>query len=471
MVNDGNSKSTVIVGAGPAGLAAASKLLDYGAQVTLIDEYATLGGQYFRQYSAAPGVSRSTDLDERYQTGKQLIDRLQHDQLTVLTDTLVWGLFDNNELAIYSNGQTRILHPDSIILATGAIEQVSAFPGWTLPGVMTAGGIQALLSRDGMLPGEKFLVAGTGPLLLAAALEIAEAGGEVAAVVEGSSASAPLRNIHRFLWQMKRIREGWDYRQALEQHGIPFISSSAITAVRGSERVESVTVQEIDADWQPVAGTETDYAVDTVCMNFGFIAAIELARMIDCDIQHDPARGGWYVTHDAMMRTSCPGVYVAGQGAGIGGADLAQATGILAGLAVAADLSLGKSGDLSNQIQEARKAVDRARSVAAVLNSIYSPAPGLASIIQPDTTICRCEEILASEVDEAIAKDATTLNDIKRYTRCGMGACQGRICSPIVSMYLEHKTNNPPEVSGLITARPPVKPVPLGALARLFPDS
>ena len=460
-------RSVAVVGAGPAGIAAATELLNHGARVTLIDESPDLGGQYYRQFSAAKNVSRGGDLDDRHQSGGEKVSGLSHDNLTVLTDTLVWGLFENTELALYRNDRAEILRSDSVILATGANERVAAFPGWTLPGVMTAGGVQAMISRDGILPGVRFLVAGTGPLLLAVAVEIAEAGGEVVAIVEGSKATAPLRHVHHFLRQMRRMRQGWDYRRSLRQHGIPVLSGQVVTAVRGRERVREATVASINDEWEVQDHDVTRFVVDSVCLNFGFVATTELARMVDCEVAFDAQRGGWYVVHDAKMRTTKPAVYVAGQSAGIGGADLAAATGRLAGLSAAGDLKLAAGRDYEGQVADARREVEQARSFSEVLNTIYSPGTGLADLATPDTTICRCEEVLASSIDDAIDSGALTANAVKRATRCGMGACQGRVCAHVLASYLERKAGVSPQSSGLITARPPIKPLPLGALAKL----
>ncbi len=460
-------QSVAIVGGGPAGIAAATELLEYGARVTLIDEATNLGGQYYRQFSAAKDVPRGRDLDDRHQAGQEKTGGLSHDNLTVLTETLVWGLFDNNELAIYRNNRAEILRPDRIILATGAIERVAAFPGWTLPGVMTAGGVQAMISRDGVLPGTRFLVAGTGPLLLAVAVEIAEAGGQVVAIVEGSKATVPLRHVHHFLRQMRRVKQGWDYRRALSRHGIPVLSGQVVTGVLGDSHVREASVSSIDDDWQVLDGESKSFAVDSVCLNFGFVASTELARMVGCEVTFDPTRGGWYVVHDEEMRTTSPAVYVAGQSAGVGGADLATATGRLAGLSAAHDLGLATGPSYEDQVSGAQSQVEQARSFSEVLNTIYKPGLGLADLATPETTICRCEEVLASSIDTAIANGALTVNAVKRATRCGMGPCQGRICAQLLTPYLERRAGVSQQSSGLITARPPIRPLPLRALATL----
>ena len=465
MASAGGGRTVLVVGGGPAGLAAVAELEGRGLDVTVVDEAFDLGGRYFKRFNAAPGVSRGTELDALREEGLQRTGALDPEQVAARTDTLAWGVFPGNQVGLYHDGHAEVVQPAAIVLATGAIERVAAFPGWTLPGVVTVGGVQTLLSREAILPGKYFLVAGTGPLLLATAVEIAEAGGEVVAVIEGSAATAPLRHVHHFLGQARRLRQAIDYGRALHQRGIPLHTGQMVVSARGDGELTEVTVSRVDREWRVVPGSEMRYDVDTLCVHYGFAASTELARMAGCDVAWDPERGGWYVVHDDAMRAGPPGLYVAGQLAGIGGADLATATGRLAGLTVARDLGVLDEAAYAHAAADARSAVRDGLEFARVLNSVYAPGIGLADAITPETVVCACEEVAAAEVDAAIGAGSLTLNDVKRRTRAGMGLCQGRICSPILRSYLERRAGVGAEQAGLITARPPVKPIPLAALA------
>lgn len=462
-----NGRTTVIVGAGPAGIAAARELLKHGSRVILFEEMSAPGGQYYRQHTTAHSVSRGSELDERASEGASALGQLVGDGVTVRCNTLAWGIFPGNQLAIYDGDQVDLVHADAIVLAPGAIEAVAAFPGWTLPGVMTAGGVQSLLTREAILAGQRFVVAGTGPLLLAVAVEINEAGGQVVAVVEGATTGAPLRHIHHFLRQMRRVQAGLDYRRTLERQGTEVLTGHTVLAARGDGQVSEVVVARINKDWQVVPGTELTFAVDALCLHYGFVASVELARMAGCEVAYAPERGGWYVSHDAGMRTTQPGIYVAGQAAGIGGADLAAATGRLAGLTVVHDLGKIDERTYASAVKDVQREINRAREFATVLNTVYRMAPAIADLITPDTTVCRCEEVAATEVEAAIQEGARTLNDVKRRTRCGMGRCQGRVCTPVLTTLLQRRAGVTPPEAELITARPPVKPIPLAALAAL----
>ena len=460
------SDGVIIVGGGPAGMEAAQEIRRHGLPATVVDEGPDLGGRYYKPSIASPDTPRGPEIDRLAEAGRAKSAAIAENGVALRTNALVWGLFPERQLALYSDGQADVLNPDAIVLATGAIEQVAAFPGWTIPGVVTAGGVQTILSREGILPGRRFLIAGTGPLLLAVAVEIADAGGEIVGVIEGSSAAAPLRHIHHFLGQGRRLRQALDYEQALRHRGIPIHRGHVVVAADGESELQDVTVCRIDRDWHVIAGTETHFSVDTLCLHYGFAASTELARMVDCDVAYAPERGGWYVVHDEGMRATRPGIYVAGQISGIGGADIAEATGKLAGLSVSRDLGAVDDKTYRDMSAQAQREINRGRDFARVLNTVYTPGVGVADLITAETTVCRCEGVVAAAIDSALAQGARTLNDVKRITRCGMGLCQGRICTPVVSAYLAGAGIQPDE-TGLITARPPVQPIPIQALAEL----
>jgi NADPH-dependent 2,4-dienoyl-CoA reductase/sulfur reductase-like enzyme len=459
----------VVIGAGPAGMAACDALLQNDLPVTLIDESNGLGGQYYKRFTAAADLSRGTEIDELRESGAEWARRLDDPRLTYLPNTLVWGIFPERRLALYVDVRVELMQADALLLAGGAVERVAAFPGWTLPGVMTAGGAQTLLAREGILVGRRFLLTGTGPLLLEIALEIAEAGGEIVAVVEGSSLSAPVRQLRKFVTQTKRMRQAFDYHRELRRRKIPLLSQHMIVAAHGDDHVSEAVVARIDGDWQPISGSEQRFAVDTVCLHYGFAASTELAHLAGAESAYDQRRGGWYIAHDDGMRTSASGVFVAGQTSGIGGADLAEATGRLAGLSIAHDLDYLPADQYTALTGDARREIDRGRQFAEMLNTTYTAGPGVNEPITSNTLICRCEEVRAAQVDAAIEEGALDLNDVKRLTRCGMGFCQGRICSQVLVPYIAQKTGRSPEDIGQFHPRPPIKPVPLGALATM-PD-
>jgi NAD(P)H-nitrite reductase large subunit len=210
----------------------------------------------------------------------------------------------------------------------------------------------------------------------------------------------------------------------------------------GEDRVRSATIARAGADWSPVPGTERTFGVDAVCTAYGFLPNAELARTLGCELEGDA------VAHDADMRTSVAGVYVAGEAAGIGGADLARAEGELAGTAAASPSS--------HELSALRGRRERLARFAAILSDLFDPRPGLAGLATPETVLCRCEDVTAGAVDAAVAAGATTPSALKIVTRCGQGPCQGRICERLVGARLP--------AAQRFTARAPLGPVPLGVL-------
>jgi len=467
-------QAVAIVGAGPAGIAAALALAEYGVPAILIDEAEHVGGQYYKHFGVAPGSSRGRELDQLRQQGRERHHALERSKVDVRLGTTVWGFFEPNRMALVADDRVEVIEAASVLIATGAIERVAAFPGWTLPGVMTAGAAQRVLSHDGILPGRRFVLAGTGPLLLAIATQIVEAGGEVAAVVDCVGLTEPthrLRHAQAVVGQPRRLRQWADYRLALRRAGVPYFHNYTVVEARGDGELREVVIAEKDAGWNIVPETRQVLEADTLCLHFGFAASTELAQLAGCALAFARERGGWYVAHDDGMRASRPGFYVAGQVSGIGGADLAEATGALAGLTIAYDLGVIGAEAYDRAARPLRRTIRQGRAFARMLNEVYTEPPGIARLVEPTTVLCRCEEVTASQIDQAVAAGVTTLNGLKRRTRCGMGFCQGRICSQVVGRYLEGRYGVAPDEAGVFNARVPLKPVPLGALATIPDDA
>ena len=459
-----------IVGAGPAGISAAVTLADHRIPVVLVDEAPAAGGQYYKHYGAAPSTSRGRELDQLYLQGIERAARLRHPLIETRFDTTVWGFFEPDKLGLVADEQVDILRAPNVLIATGAIERVAAFPGWTLPGVMTAGAAQRLLSHDRVLPGRRFILAGTGPLLLAVAAQIAEAGGQVAAVIDCTGFTEPVRNARtarQVLREPGRMKQLVSYRRTLQRAGTRYFHNYTVVEARGDDYLQEVVIAKKDADWNIIAGTEEVLHADTLCLHYGFSASLELPQLAGCETNYEPRRGGWHVVHDDGMRTSRSGFYVAGQPSGIGGADLAEATGELAGLTIARDLGALDDARYRELADPVRRKVRQGRDFAEMLNTIYSPPPAIASLVEPTTLLCRCEEVSASQVDQGVAAGAVTLDGLKRHTRCGMGFCQGRVCSQVLSSYLEFVHGMPPQSTKLFNARTPLKPISIGALATI----
>lgn len=465
-----------VVGAGPAGLEAALIAAEAAATVTLIDSYPRPGGQYFKQL---PASFKGNDASLRQGEAAALLQRLDAANIQLLTDTVVWGAFPVPDhsggwlLALHGPAAPPRLQARALILATGTYERPIPLPGWTLPGVMTTGAAQTLLKHQRILPGRRVLLSGSGPLQLAVAAQLVDAGAEVVAVLEGTSVSLwqGLQSLPALWGQWARLREGWSYGRILRRAGVPLRTGWSVIEIHGKSEVEEAVIARLDGNWRPVPGSEQAVRVDTLLLGYGFTSATQLSRLLGCDHDFRPAWGGWVPRRDENLQTTCPGVYAAGDGAGVGGAALARVEGRIAGLA-----AVRQVGRLTKPAAEAALArlqpvLARERRFAAMLGRLFTPGPGLYQLANAETIICRCEEVRLAEIRAAVQNGAQTANEVKGLTRSGMGNCQGRMCGEWVARAIAAEAGWPGsdseriEAAGVFTVRPPIHPLPLGALA------
>jgi NADPH-dependent 2,4-dienoyl-CoA reductase/sulfur reductase-like enzyme len=451
-----------IVGAGPAGLMAAATAHRRGARVTLIDEAPRPGGQIYRQ--PHPNI----DPGDLIPPGEAARKRAVLDAFADIADdidyragTTAYAAFPGPELHIADDEGSEALKPDALVLATGVGERALPFPGWTLPGIMYAGGLQALLKEQGVVPPERIMIVGAGPLPIAVAAQLVRAGAEVAGVALLRGLRAMLRH-PLALWRGRDIvREGMEYLDTLKRAGVPVMDGWRPVRADGDGRVESLTLARPNRQGEPAAGSERTFTVDWVGMNFGFTANSELARMADASIRYDAIRGGWLPVMDDFGRTDAPRVFVAGDGAGLRGALNAAAEGRIVGTAAAA-LAMEVGLDESETAFRAAIA-ERRRHLAfqkAVGETLRLPQ-GLWFPLHKDMTVCRCECVPGGAImDTGSGWQHESLDALKRSTRAGMGLCGGRTCLRAVA---EYRFDTDPAA---MRARPPARPVTLGALAK-----
>lgn len=442
-----------IIGAGPAGLAAATEAAELGVPATLVDVFPRPGGQYFKQ--------TPVELDGIADPHARLLfDRLTQSAVRVISDTVAWGIFPEDEsylLCLYGPaGAPRRLLAKKVILAPGAHDRPAPFPGWSLPGVLTAGAALNLVKHQRLLPGRRFLLSGTGPLQLVLARHLLDAGGEVVAVLDANP--FPWRGWRHACaaWgQWSRLAEGWTAWQTMRRAGAPLRWGHLVRRADGAVRVECAVIGPIEGD-----ALET-VPVDTICLGHGFTPSVQLARQAGCEHCYDPGLRAYVPLRDEWLQTTLPGLFVAGDGAGIGGKDVAQWEGRLAALAAA--------GQLNRRVGSERVAVvcrelARQRRFAAVLTDLFPASAHLGDLLTDDTVLCRCEEITVGEIRRVVAEGAETLNAVRMVTRAGMGRCQGRMCGGPVAELLARELGQPVEALGQVTPRPPVVPVPLEGL-------
>ena len=454
-----------IVGAGPAGLSAAIAAAKCGLRPVVIDENAAPGGQIYRQLPRGFRVEQPEALGPTYEKGQKLLARAYDANIELKLGTTVWGLFDPLTLGLESGDKAESLQCGALILATGGYDRAIPFPGWTLPGVMTLGGAQTLVKSQRMLPGKKIILSGAGPFLLPVTSQLIEAGANIVAVLEASKPMGWLSRASSLWGQWDRFREGWDYVKPLLKARVGVRFGQAVIEAWGRGRVEGVVTASLDDNWRPIAGTEQTILADAVAVGYGFSVNTQLSRLCRCEHEFRKGYGGWTVKVDSRQATSVAKVFAAGETTGIGGSDIAAAEGSIAGYSAAESL-----GMISESEARARRApyVERLRKLrpfARMMADLFSPRDGLFDITSPETVVCRCEEVTAAQIHEAIDNGANDLTGVKSRTRAGMGMCQGRVCGASVATLVARRTGRGQGEVGSFTGRPIVKPVSMGALA------
>jgi NADPH-dependent 2,4-dienoyl-CoA reductase/sulfur reductase-like enzyme len=455
-----------VVGAGPAGLAAALAAAGQGVRVTVVDAARAPGGQFYRQPAAGLGARRPQALHHRWRTWRRLRDGLERQvaagRVAHLADHHVWCVERHPEgprrftvHALLGPGQEQPVEvrADAVLLATGGYEKVLPFPGWTLPGVVTAGGAQAMLKGGLVVSGRTAVVAGTGPLLLPVATGLTAAGVTVAALVESADPRALVRRTGALAGRADKLAEGAGYAVELLRRRVRTLVRHTVVDAQGGDRLEAVTVAALDTEGRVRPGTERRIPCDTLAVGHGMLPHTDLAETLGCRVESAGSR----VWADDEQRTDVPGVWAAGEITGIGGAALSLAEGHIAGRSAAARLR-GRVPD-PGEWAAAAKSRGKMREFFDVLDDVYVPPAHWAEQVTDDTVACRCEEVTAGAVRAAVGElGAGDVRTVKLLTRAGMGWCQGRMCGSAVA-----------GIAGCdeaVARRPFAQPVPLGVLAR-----
>lgn len=450
------SYDLLVVGGGPAGLAAAVEAERLGLRTALVDERPTLGGQIFKQ----PGlvVREPGALGRDHLRGRRLIDAAERSDARLLLRTSCLSLRGTEAVLVEEGGQARTVSADHVVLAPGAHDRPVVFPGWTLPGVVTAGGAQTLVKTQRVAPGRRLLFAGSGPLALAFPAQLHHYGANVVAALEAgpppalrdaaSLAAAAVGNVHL-------LRDAVQYRTELLRARIPLHYGRIVVAAEGDGRVESVVHAAVDREWRVVPGSEERVDVDTVCVGYGFFPSVELFRVAGCELRYDEDLGGPVPVVDAWQRTTAAGIAAAGDGTGIGGSYVAIDEGRLAVLGIVED---------AERAAPVRRRLARAAAFRRALARMHRIGPGVYELSTPDTIVCRCEEVTRAQLDDAIAA-TVDVNVVKGFTRAAMGLCQGRNCQRQVAALIAERHSRQIADVPAATPRSPVRPVPLGAVA------
>ena len=454
----------LVIGAGPAGLAAANAAASAGLSVIIIDERSKAGGQYFKQPGKGFAITPAA-LDAQFREGAGLIAEVAASPAQMMAGRMVWSArHDGEQIMVETSGPEgpARISTAHLIIATGATEKPWPMPGWTLPGVMTTGAAQTLLRSGAVSPGNRVLVAGNGPLNIQLANELLNADVTVVAVVE----QAPRPGLARAAAALAMARhdaglavQGLRQLARLRLAGVPLLFGHVVCRAEGKGQVERAIVASTRPDGS--LGPERGFDVDALCIGAGFQPQTELARALGCQLAFGD--GGQTVVRGDDGRTSVGNVFVAGDGGGLGGARAAMAQGALAGLAVVADLNCGLSAAQTALSKTQQRALATARGFQAGLWRLFAPAHPAPIVHTPETLLCRCEGVRFGDVDALLAAGTHDPGSIKRATRLGMGRCQGRYCGPLLAARLAG--DRPGQEADLFAPRPPFKPLTIAELA------
>jgi thioredoxin reductase len=448
----------VIVGAGPAGLAAAATIGKAGLSTLLLDENAQPGGQIFRSITSTP-VKRRNILGEEYWQGEQLVQDARASGTAIVHGATVWGLDHNLQVLVSILGQSQTLRARRVILATGALERPFPIPGWTLPGVMTIGAAQTLLKSSGLIPNGKVVLAGTGPLLWLFAAQILRAGGAIEAVLD----TTPRGNYGRAILHLLPFLLLSHFVKGLElMHEVKrkarVISNVVSLAVLGESKVNEV-------QFATASRAERRIAADALLLHQGVVPNVNLAMAAGVAHHWDDRQLCWTPDVDTDGNTTVKNIAIAGDGAGIGGAVAAIERGKIAALAAVEALAPEQTSKLPKRATVTR-ALRRAQRGRAFLDVLFRPAPQFRRP-EGETVVCRCEELTAAQIAGTTALGVEGPNQLKALLRCGMGPCQGRLCGLTVTELIAQARGVSPEAVGYYRLRPPVKPIALKELAAM----
>ena len=443
----------VVIGAGPAGLAATTATARAGLSTLLLDENAGPGGQVWRAIDATP-VKNEALLGADYWSGAEIARAARDSGAEIIHRATVWSLDRNLELGVSVGGGSAFIKAKRVIIATGAQERPFPIPGWTLPGVMTAGAAQTMLKSSGLVPDGPTVLAGQGPLLWLLAAQILRLGGRIDRVLDTTPRAnylAALPHAFAFMTSLYFVKGLAMMREVRAK--VKVTTGVTELAAAGTDRLESVS-------YVTAGGRRERLPVELLLLHHGVVPNVNLAMAAGVEHRWNELQLCWTPVLDADGNSSLPGIAIAGDGAGIGGAQAALWRGrIAAERAIKALRPTAKVSDLSPQLKRA----ERGRTFLDVL---FRPAKQFR-IPDGDTIVCRCEEITAKDVLDSVAIGATGPNQLKAYRRTGMGPCQGRLCGLTVTELMAEARGKSPQEIGYYRLRAPVKPIMLSELASL----
>jgi octopine oxidase subunit A len=450
-----DSYDVVIIGAGPAGLAAAATAAEADLSTLLLDENAGPGGQVWRAIASTPVTERDR-LGADYWAGADLVDAVRSSSAEIIQRATVWSLDRNLEVGVSVGGTSSFIKARRVILATGALERPFPIPGWTLPGVMTAGAAQTMLKSSGLVPDGQTVIAGQGPLLWLLAAQILRLGGRIDRILDTTERRNYLAALpHAFAFVTSPyFSKGLAMMQEVRAK-VPVVTGVSELAAAGDGQLATVSYA--------VGSRRETIPADLLLLHQGVVPNVNLAMAAGVEHRWDDLQLCWSPVLDRDGNTLVEGIAIAGDGAGIGGAGAAVVRGRIAARAAVEALAPAAAAKLA-PMSTFRASLALAERGRAFLDTLFRPARQFR-VPSGDTIVCRCEEVSAKDILDAVAIGATGPNQLKAYRRTGMGPCQGRLCGLTVTELMAQARGKTPQEIGYYRLRAPVKPITLAELA------
>jgi len=443
----------VIVGGGPAGLAAAIEADRYGLTVIVLDDQQRVGGQIYRSVEKNRHDSIEL-LGDDYFYGRTLAQKFAATDVNYQSRASVWHATASGTVIYSRKNQSHQIEGKHLLLATGAMERPFPIPGWTLPGVMGAAAADTLFKSSSLVPSGKVVLAGSGPLLLLIAYRLLQSAVDLKAIINTSERKNLLTALPYFpgaLKNRKLLTKGIKLQWYLMRSGVPIYRGIDQLKAQGTDKVESVSFR--------AGSTPQEILVDTLLLHEGVIPNTQITKLIGCEHEWDACQRYWQPITDQWGNSKLDQVTVVGDLSGISGAKTAEMSGHLAGLNIAHQLGRISEAERNWQARSYRSVLNKELAIRPFIDRLYRP--NLKNIVPADdkTIVCRCEEVTAGQIRSSVDLNCVGPNQVKTQTRCGMGACQGRMCGPTSAEIVAARQQKPIEEIGYLHVRPPLKPI------------
>lgn len=456
-----SQRPVAIVGAGPAGMAAAITLRRFQVPVMVIEEQPAPGGQIWRAVTAPRPLSLSRALGREYAAGAEHVRQFLECGSEMRFGTAAWQIEPDWRVFMRKEGGTEIRDFAQVLLASGAQERPAPFPGWTLPGVVTVGGAQIMLKTSGQLPDEPVWIAGSGPLPLLYMMQIVKLGARVAGFLDTTPRANRYASLNEAISAVRGWRDiakGAAWLASLRRSGVPFIRDVSALKAIGSDRLTGIR-------YRNRRGEDCELRASVLLIHEGVVPSIHATQALGCEHKWLQDQACMIPVLDIWGETTRTGLFVAGDGAGIGGAKAAWLRGELAGIGIALRRGCIDRNEAEQRSVPIRRRLNSALAGRSFLDALFKPR---AELFAPadETIICRCEEVTAGRIRELAIGEAAP-NQIKAHTRIGMGPCQGRQCGYTLSHILAAAQKRPVAEIGFMKVRPPLRPISFAELAAL----